>query len=145
MEEILARIIAQIDGVESVKDEDALRRLDEAINELFRSAHPEQGIDAMFRVFERFPTEDGFGVFWSILHGLESLSGHYEEKLIDSLRRSPSEFSVRMVNRLLNVGTKEVGRIALLPLLQEVSKSETCPTEVRESAKRLTEHQLGNA
>jgi hypothetical protein len=77
--------------------------LDDLLQELFRSECPTLGIDALLRVFERFPTEDGAEVFWGIVHGLESLPG-YDECLVQSIRSSPSEFGLIMLHRLLNSG-----------------------------------------
>jgi hypothetical protein len=92
-------------------------------------------------VFERFPTGDAQGIFWTILHGLESLSGHYEAKVVASLKRSPSEFSLIMINRMLNAGEQEVGGVPLLPLLSEVAECETCPPLVRSRAQHLLSFQ----
>ena len=49
---------------------------DGLLGELFQAGAGTQGIDAMLAVFERHPTEDGAGVFWSIVPGLESLPGY---------------------------------------------------------------------
>ena len=62
----------------------------------------------MLRVFERYPDEDGAGVFWSIVHGLEALPG-YEPFLVESYsKRAPSEFGVIMLGRILNSGQREI-------------------------------------
>ena len=74
----------------------------------------------MLRVFERFPLDDGAGVAWSIVHGLESLPG-YEPHLVDSLRRRPSELGVVMLNRMLNVGQLAAGDVEIHALLGEIA------------------------
>jgi hypothetical protein len=51
-------------------------------------------------VFERFPDEDGAGVFWSIVHGIESLDVDYEQTLRASLARRPSRMGQIMLRRL---------------------------------------------
>jgi hypothetical protein len=46
-------------------------------------------------VFERFPDHDGYGVMWSVLHGIEAIL-NYEIELLASVRRLPTEFGVVM-------------------------------------------------
>lgn len=137
----MTEVLAKIDAIRSVDDEADLAVLDEAVVELFEHPQREMGIETLLRVFERFPTQDGYGIFWSILHGLESLSGRYESKLIESIRRTPSEFSVVMINRMLNAGEAEVGGVSLLALLGDVSANSDCPPEVRERARKFVEYQ----
>jgi hypothetical protein len=131
----LAGSIPQI--LKSIEDFEPLEGnwlgLDSLLDELFQTGSASLGIDAMFRVFERFPTEDGAGVFWSILHGLESLSG-YEVRLVESVRKSPAEFSLLMVNRLLNSGRDEIGPVRLLDLLERVAQDRNARPEIRQQA-----------
>ena len=67
--------------------------LDGLLGELFQAGAGNQGIDAMLAVLERHPTEDGAGVLWSIVHGLESLPD-YEAALVESVRRAPAMLSL---------------------------------------------------
>jgi hypothetical protein len=83
--------------------------------ETFQSPEAEKAVGAMLRVFERFPTGDSHGVFWSILHGLEAHSGRYEFQLIESVRRAPAEFSLIMLNRMINAGETELAGESLCP------------------------------
>lgn len=71
---------------------------------------------ALLRVFERFPDEDGAGVFWSIVHGLEALSG-YEKHLVAAVQRHPTDFTVIMVRRLINAGSQEIDGVKLSELV----------------------------
>lgn len=63
------------------------RPLDALINELWSVGEPAQVIPQLFSVFERYPSEDGAGVFWAIVHGLESLP-NYEPCLVESFSAS---------------------------------------------------------
>jgi hypothetical protein len=112
--------------------------LDRLLAELFQAGVGPLGIDAMLGVFERFPEEDGAGVFWSIVHGLESLPG-YEGEVIKSVRRAPCAFSVLMVGRLLNAHVEEVGNVRLVPLLREVAGRQDATPEARRRAQRFLE------
>ena len=68
----IKEIIYEIDSFRLV-DENWVR-LDELLNKLWDSGKSELGINSLFGIFERYPNEDGAGVFWTILHGLETLN-----------------------------------------------------------------------
>jgi hypothetical protein len=117
------KFIAILNSVTSVEEPDELEKLDTSVQQLLASKNAELGIDALLSVFERFPDKDGYGIFWSIVHGLEGLLG-YQEKLVESVRRRPSEFSLLMIHRLLNAEIKEVQGVNLLNLLKDVATDE---------------------
>lgn len=114
--------------------------LDELLDELFASESPANGIPAMLRVFERFPTEEGAGVFWSIIHGMESLPG-YEPLLVESVQSAPSESGLMMVNRLLNSGVTQIDGQDLVRIFEQTAQNQSAPAEVRESARLFLEEQ----
>jgi len=91
-------IISELESYES--NDGNWLRLDELISELWETGNPESGMDVLFAIFEKNPTEDGAGVFWSILHGLETLD--YEESLYNSLMNKPSHMAITMLNRIEN-------------------------------------------
>ncbi|MDR0242765.1 MAG: hypothetical protein LBJ65_14285 [Burkholderia sp.] len=115
-----------------IPEDDNWLALDLLVTELWQAGHPEQAIPELLSVFERYPEEDGLGVIWSVLHGLESLP-NYEPALLRSLARQPSEFGVCMVGRLLNAGRREVGGISLLDTLRELAATAKSP-RIRETA-----------
>ena len=98
------KVIAEIASFQRVDDN--WLGLDELVTELWRKYDPSVGIDALFKVFENYPTDDGGGVFWTILHGLETLE--YEEKLVDSLVRKPSLMAITMLVRIENTGNDHI-------------------------------------
>jgi hypothetical protein len=106
--------------------------LDTRLNELFGSPVPEEGIEALLGVLERFPDDDGAGVFWSIVHGLESVPGH-EAALVASVRRLPTEFNTLMVQRLLNAGVRNVAGADLLLVLEDARAHPGVSASVAES------------
>jgi hypothetical protein len=96
------RSIVQIaEDIRSYQPGDDWLGLHELLEELF--GHPIEQIPppCLLAIFERFPLHDGYGVFWSALHGLEDIPA-YEPHLIASLRRQPSQFGLLMVRRILN-------------------------------------------
>lgn len=88
----------------------------------------------MLGVFERFPEQDGYGVFWGILHALEACEG-YELELLASVSRKPCEFNVLMVNRLLNAGVSEIQGQSLDGILRFVVSSPRATAQAVHDAK----------
>lgn len=116
-----------------VPKEDNWLALDSLVAELWQEGHPEQAIPQLLSVFERYPEEDGFGVMWAVLHGLESLP-NYGPELLRSLARCPSEFGVLMVGRIINAGIEEISGISLLSTLHHVAATASSQ-RIREAVK----------
>jgi len=76
------------------------RELDMLLSELWQGNVSTACLPVLFRVFERFPKDDGAGVFWSIAHGVESTDLDYEGPLRESLSRQPSDLGQIMLRRL---------------------------------------------
>lgn len=112
---------------------DNWRPLDALINELWSVGEPAQAIPQLLKVFEHYPSEDGAGVFWAIVRGLESLP-NYEPYLVESFSRVPSEFAVTMLCRLANAGTTSVSGHSTAELIRGVVLSESAPPSARSIA-----------
>jgi len=91
---------------------------------------------AVFDLFERFPDEDGYGIFWSLVHAVEAAGG-YEAALLESVGRKPVEFNVMMIGRLLNAGVLECSGQNLEVLLKLVAAREGISAEARLTAQNL--------
>lgn len=76
--------------------------LDGLLDELWRHAPDPAFIRPLLGVFERFPDDDGAGVFWSIVHGVEGWPFLYEDELRESLAYVPSEMGAIMMARVEN-------------------------------------------
>lgn len=74
--------------------------LDRLLVELWDAGVPARALPTLFGVFERFPNDDGAGVLWSIVHGVERLDLDYEQPLRASLARRPSHMGKVMLGRL---------------------------------------------
>jgi hypothetical protein len=90
--------------------------LETYIERAFSSPDPKKYYHAIFNLFERFPNEDGAGVFWSALHGMEAIGG-YEELLLQCFRRHPSLMTKAMLRRIQNSGQTHIGSVALGKLI----------------------------
>ena len=91
---------AILDDIDAFQPVDGFwRPLDDLLAELWSVGVPPSAYPVLLRVFDRFPDEDGAGVFWSVVHGLESLPG-YEPALRASAASSPAEFKQIMLDRI---------------------------------------------
>lgn len=126
------------------EDEGQLKLLEDSITALDADILNANDVGQLLGVFERFPDDDGFGVFWQILHLLER-AGDYESALVDSVRRNPGEFNLTMINRLLNGGIEKVGAQSLVSLLEEVARTEQADPESTQWAIHFLEYQQDKA
>ncbi|WP_350287978.1 hypothetical protein [uncultured Croceitalea sp.] len=118
-----------ISDIESYKSDDGnWLRLDKLVTELWESGKPEIGIDALFGVFEKNPTDDGAGVFWTILHGLETLE--YEQKLYDSLMDKPSHMTITMLKRIENTDSDTIAGKSISELKNFVKNNPKIESEL---------------
>lgn len=74
--------------------------LDYVLGRLWGIGVTQECVPVLFAVFERFPDEDGVGVLWSIVHGVEALELDYEPLLRQSLFRQSSCMGRIMLDRL---------------------------------------------
>lgn len=120
-------LLENIERFSDPQDEAELKSLDTTVQTIDPGTCGPREIQALFGVFERFPEHDGFGVFWGILHALETCQG-YESELVASVQRQPCEFNVLMINRLLNAGVVVINGHQLVGVLKQVlaDKKSTC-------------------
>jgi hypothetical protein len=120
--------------------DDTWGRLQELLDELWAAGPvPAAALPVLFGVLERHPDDDGYGVLWAVLHGLESLAG-YEAEMVRSVRRRPARFNLTMVGRCLNAGTRSVGEDELLPLIRAAADAPDASAGVRSEARDWLEH-----
>ncbi|CAM0555826.1 hypothetical protein EHLJMEHL_04982 [Vreelandella titanicae] len=93
-----AQILEEISVFEPI--EGVWLPLDGLLEELWTSGVSEEFLPALFGVFERYPEDDGAGVLWSIVHGIESLPFDYESALKASMDKKPSLMGEIMLMRL---------------------------------------------
>lgn len=91
--------------------------LERHIERAFASPDPRRYYHAIFNLFERFPNEDGAGVFWSALHGMEAVGG-YEDLLLQYFRRCPSLMTRAMLRGIQNSGKTHIGKMAISDLIR---------------------------
>ena len=119
-----------LNQLSSVEDVEQLKLLESLLKDINPSTLTAEQYRALFGLYERFPEQDGFGIFWSITHLLEKSSG-YESFLFESVQRQPTEFNLRMVARLINGGFTQIGTVDLPALLKAVATSQSAPESAR--------------
>ena len=130
----------RLSGFANPQDEAQLRDLDEAIRTVDLSGCGAREIREMLAVFERFPDDDGYGIFWSLVHCLEKCRG-YEPLLVESAARAPTEFNLSMVSRLLNTGVTDVAGRSLLSVLEAAVTSPAASSNTQAFARSFVECQ----
>ena len=90
--------------------------LEDLFEQVFSTDTPSEYYPAIFSLFERYPDDDGCGVFWSALHGMEHIGG-YEVQLAKSHQQAPSMMSDIMLSRLQNGGILEIDGINISSLI----------------------------
>lgn len=121
-------------------DEEQLRALENAAMRQGSTPLTTEEIQSVLDLYERFPDEDGHGIFWSLLHAVEASAG-YEDALFDSVSRAPGEFNVRLVGRLANAGIVQIAGRDLLALLRTVAERTDVSERTRETAKGFLDKQ----
>jgi hypothetical protein len=97
--------------------DDGLDELDKIVDRNAKKKGTRALIDACLDIFERHPDVGG-EEFKGVVHALEKMP-RYKARLVQSMRRVPSCYGARLVNRLLNGGVNKVGTVDLIDLLQE--------------------------
>ena len=105
--------------------------LDDLLNDLWSTGKQERFTAELFNVFERFPDDDGAGVLWSIVHGVERFKT-YDRELVASLRRQPSMMGLAMLMRIKNSGAKAVGGVEFVALLTELLATPRLSPDLKE-------------
>jgi hypothetical protein len=116
-----------------------LEQLQRTVGDAFAKPIGRTEVAALLGVFERFPEEDGYGIFWSILHGLEQ-GADYEDELVRSVKRAPNLFNTLMLHRILNSGVATIHGHSIRELLASAERETSTPKQVAEQLRSLLTH-----
>jgi hypothetical protein len=116
-----------------------LEQLQRTVDEALAKPMGQSEVSALLGVFERFPEDDGYGIFWSILHGLEQGAG-YETELVRSVMSAPNLFNTLMLNRILNSGVATIHEHSIRELLVAAEREPSRPTKAAKQLRSLLAH-----
>jgi hypothetical protein len=69
--------------------------------------------------FERHPTARLISALWTVAHALEhQYTGQFEAAVLESVRRQPSDFAVRLASRIACHGRPEVDGVCVVDVLE---------------------------
>ena len=131
------KLIAELNSFELENDE--WRELDDLVFEACKIADPDI-IRALLGILERNPEHDGYGVFWSIVHGLEAVEG-YEKILVESVLSKPHELSITMLNRMRNAAIETIDGRPIQNILEELAQNRSFTREIRQKAADFIDYQ----
>jgi len=127
-----------------VRDADFLHIAASAMHELAAMADAYNAVEPMLRLIEANECVD-FGAPGPLVHFVERFyrSG-YEDKLVDSVRRSPTRHNLWMLNRMINAARAEEKEY-LLTELDQVVRRKDVTDNTREAARQfLSMHENRN-
>ena len=124
-------LASQLNSISSATDASQLLRLESLCKAMSQESVTAEVYRAMLGLFERFPDDDAYGGFWSVLHILEKCR-QFEPLLVDSIRRIPAQFTLYMADRLLNGGYSNVENQDLRALLRDALSNPILSTGNRE-------------
>lgn len=107
--------------------------LEDLLSALWETPEPVRGINELFGILERFPEEDGAGVLWSIVHGVEQFPD-YEQHLLESMQRQPSHIGLIMVSRMLATGATHIRNQPIAAMVADVLAHKKTTATLRREA-----------
>lgn len=90
--------------IDSSEDHESLELIDELTTFLRQNSDGHLACQEMISLLERHP-EIEFGLPGEPVHTLENFAGFYEEFLMKSLDKHPTQMTIWMLNRMINVHT----------------------------------------
>lgn len=130
MESDIENIVNKIMNFKPLNDD--WFELEEILEQLYNSNRVGLGLEAMLRIYEKYPDEDN-DILWGMLHGIEGIE-NYEVKVIESIARTPSFFGILMINRMLNAQIYSIENIKLIDILKSVVDNPIATKYVKEIA-----------
>ena len=131
-------IARSLKSLTSVQEVEQLKKLEALVKELNDLVLTPELYQAIFDLYEKFPEDDGYGLFTSILHRLERCSG-YEQFLIQSMKRKPTYIAIRMIDRIVVGGFTQIGEVNLLSLVRAAAKNSLASESARVYAQQCVQ------
>jgi hypothetical protein len=108
------------------------RPLAELVGELKATGGLPAAAPDLLAYFERHPTARTISWLWDVAHALEWMPGEYEAAVLESIRRCPSDFAVRLAGRFAARGRAEIGGVRVADVLEAAARREDVPSSLRD-------------
>lgn len=119
---------------ETGEQDEFMENINEIREELERTENNFDAIEPILELIERSPDID-YGGPGPIAHFMEAYyKKGYEEMLLKSIERKPTEYTLYLLHRLINDGDNP-NRIVYLDLMKKISLSEEYPQNIIANAK----------
>lgn len=128
--------------IESSEDYQSLELINELTDFLRQNPDGYLASEEMIDLLERHPAIE-FGSPGEPVHTLETFLGHYEDLLMNSLDRLPTQMTVWMLNRMVN-GQSENNKKELIQKLKDCISHPLADEIAVEVAKDFYEYQTAN-
>jgi hypothetical protein len=130
----LDKILKRVES--KLEDDDFLDVCEEAADEFRRFPEPFDAVEPVLKLMEEHEDID-FGTPGPLVHFVETFFRQgYETKLVESLRRRPTDHTLWMLNRMIN-GVDAKQRKTLVALLDEILARRDLSEPAREAAKEF--------
>ncbi|MFN0189914.1 MAG: hypothetical protein ACKVQV_14535 [Bacteroidia bacterium] len=119
---------------ETGEQDELMEKLNEFSDELEQMENNFDAIDSILELIERSPDID-YGGPGPLAHFMEAYyKKGYEELLLKSIERKPTEYTLYLLHRLINDGDNP-NRTVYLDLMKKISLSEEFPQNIIANAK----------
>lgn len=136
LENAIARIEASIDEYDEADTSVVYDNVDAIANAGYKS----EAIEALLQLLERHPLTY-FGDPGAIVHFIEQFGGEYENFLAESVKRTPTNTTVWMLNRCINAGERTA---EFMGILKEVAGRTDVDKDIRERAQEFVDFQANH-
>jgi hypothetical protein len=115
------------------------RPLAELVAELEAADGLPDAIPDLLRYFERYPTARLVGWLWDVARAIEARPGQYEAAVLESIRRCPSDFGVRLAGRFAARGKPQIGAVRVVDALEDAARQGDLPEALRETIRWIVQ------
>lgn len=120
--------------IDDDNEDEMIEKIDTLMQELSKNNDAHTACEAMILLLERHPDSD-FGGPGAIIHTIEDHIGKYESLLFDSLSRQPTEYTLMLLQRMINGEKNPAIEFELIKLYKECAKHPKADMQVKYSVK----------
>ncbi|UOQ79226.1 hypothetical protein MUN84_22580 (plasmid) [Hymenobacter sp. 5516J-16] len=125
----LSTLLLAITSFQATEADDWLD-LEDLLQELWEVGEPPEALVPLFQLLERFPKDESNGVLMGVLHGIETYPS-YEQELVESLQRQPTDITLFLVRRIANTGQQAIAGQPIKLLYEQIGRHPNTPTRVQ--------------